>query len=204
MPGMPMPEWAGDLKRKMVQAFETMPNQANAGVVELTPVTEFSSHFAEFTIREKDLILHFFPRAGEEDEWYEASFLNRCSRCRRELSEEVMRKRQPCPACKCPHRVYIPARREVGEELAFPPNVLTLIKEAIDAAWMGEASVVETSLLYYDKKANIIHDEPEEVSTGSVAVQLRGAANTAIAVGIEKFVDKICSELDTRLEPDKT
>jgi len=198
-----MPEWAGDLKKKMVEAFEEMPSQANAGVVELTPVTEFSSHFAEYTFRNGDLILHFFPRDGENDEWYEASFLHRCDRCRRELSSEIIAKRQPCPHCKCPRRVYIPARREQGENLTFPPNILSLIKQAVDSVWMGDAAVAETSLLYYDKRANIVHDVPVELSTGSLAVQLKNAETTAKLVGAEKFVDRICEKLDSLLEGEK-
>jgi hypothetical protein len=84
------------------------------GPVELVPVLEFSTLFAEWVFKDRDLLLHLFPRAGAADRWYPAE-----------------------------HRdgVYIPARREEKATVSFPGNMRDLIKEASDKTWMGDVAI---------------------------------------------------------------
>jgi len=181
---MVVPEWAGDLREKMGDMFREVPDQSSTEPVRLVPVTDFSTFFAEHTTRDSDVIIHFFPRAGEGDQWTAGHYLNRCQKCRRELSNEEMTDKKPCPECGSIGRVYVPGRRESKAEVAFDDGIRDLIKKAVDSTWEGDVAI----------------EQVEEL--GAFVVQLQGAKNTASVVG-GKFVDKICEGLDALLEPER-
>lgn len=184
MSEMVVPEWAGDLRAKMGDMFRDAPQEAEATPVNLIPVTGFSTFFAEHTIRDKDIIVHFFPRAGESDEWAAGGYINRCKKCRRELNSEEVEKKKVCPECGSAGLVYIPSRRETKSEASFPKNMRDLIKQAVDGAWMGDVAI-----------------EPVD-ELGAYVVQLQGASNTSVTVG-KDFMDKICEGLDALLDKSK-
>ena len=179
---MEVPEWAGDLTKKMAEEFERHPKNIQHGVVGLKAVTCFSTFFAEYDERDDDLILHFFPRAGDQDRWDEGQYLNRCSSCQREVPAELAKNRKPCPKCGHIGLIYVPGRREEKAKAEFPSDMADRIKRAIDKVWMGEAAV------------ELI---PE---LGAYVVQLQSVLNTLHVVGEENFVDSLCSSLDVQME----
>lgn len=82
--------------------------------IDFTPVTDFSTHFAEHTFKDSDLLVHVFPRAGESDRYYPAEIRD---------------------------GNYIPGRFEEKATVTFPGNVRDLIKQASDKAWMGDVAI---------------------------------------------------------------
>jgi len=179
---MPVPEWAGDLSIKMVEALQNHPPNLQHGVVGLKAITCFSSFFAEYDERDDDLIVHFFPRNGEVDEWRDGQYLNRCYSCHRDVPAELAQARKPCPKCGHVGLVYVPGRREEKTTAQFPKNMEDLLKQAINSAWMGDAAVELVPEL------------------GAYVVQLQGAHNTLRVVGEEKFMDKLCETLDSLMD----
>lgn len=166
------PEWVEEMESKLHQEVEG--GVITTKPVELTPITDFSTLFAEYQFKGDDLLVHLFPRAGAEDRWYPG---------------EVKDDR------------YLPARREVDTGARFPSDMYDRIKSAADSVWQGEVSIKESKVFRYRKGANIKTDKPDEVSIGSFAVQFQNAQQTAKLVGVGKFMDKFCEELDARLEP---
>lgn len=166
------PKWADEMEKQLHRSVGEGTLVPKA--VELTPVTDFSTLFAEYQLKGGDLLIHLFPRMGAEDRWYPG---------------EVRNDR------------YLPARREVDTGARFPDDIADRIKAAADQVWQGEVSVEESKVYRYDEGADIEKDKPEEVSIGSFAVQFLHAKQTAKVVGEGKFMDKFCEELDARLEP---
>ena len=112
---MEMPEWATEeARREAMKALASYDLPEEFAPVDLVPVTEFSTLFAEWMFKEKDLLLHLFPRAGAEDRWYPASYRD---------------------------GHYIPARREEKATITFPGDMRDLIKEASDKTWMGNVAI---------------------------------------------------------------
>lgn len=182
MAGMPMPDWVDDVKKKMVQMVQDAPDQASYGVRKLKPIIHFSNLFAEYDIRENDILLHLFPRRGADDQWSEGHYINRCKSCHREVGAPRGATMKPCPSCGHCGLVYIPGRQEEKASVIFPSNMRDIIKEAIDNAWMGDVAI------------DLI---PE---LGAYSIQLQNAKTAAKVVGVEKFIDRVCEEIDERLD----
>lgn len=146
--GMPAPEWVGDAKSALYDALgqHSFDNQSFRPR-DLSPVTNFSTFFGEWEVKEEDILIHLFPRAGAEDRWTDGHYIPRCRRCRREAqvlehsSEGAILRVSPC---SCGHRglIYIPGRREArSEKTNFPLDVATRIKQAADHVWEGELAL---------------------------------------------------------------
>jgi predicted RNA-binding Zn-ribbon protein involved in translation (DUF1610 family) len=179
---MPVPEWTGELREKMFEKAKGLPEKSRLTPLDMNAVTGFSTHFAEWFVREDDVLVHLFPRAGKEDRWADGHYLPKCHRCHADVPEELAKAKKPCPKCGHMGLVYVPGRREAKAECRFPDNVKELIQAAVDAVWMGDAAVEEVQEL------------------GAWVVQLQSAKNTAVTLGGSVFVDKVCEEFDKRLE----
>jgi hypothetical protein len=184
MSGMPVPSWTNELKQKFYEEAKKVPPQSGLEPIEFHKIDVFSTHFAEWSVRESDLIVHFFPREGKGDQWSDGHYLTKCRECKAEVPVEVARARKPCPHCGHLGLIYVPGRGEDKSSVSLE-GTEGLLKQAIDKAWMGDAAVELIKEL------------------GAFVVQLQGAKNTAALVG-EKFIDKICEEYDRLLEADKT
>jgi hypothetical protein len=112
---MPMPNWATEEARDA--NTEQMEQQKAEGVkaIALTPITNFSTLFAEWMAKEDDILVHLFPRAGEGDVWHSGSYDR--------------------------HGDYEPARREEKSSFEFPEDMRELISRAADKAWLGDVAV---------------------------------------------------------------
>lgn len=186
MPGMPMPEWYEEAKDKM-GGIIAEPPPPMAPPVEWERILDLPYLFAEYGIKEDDVLLHLFPRAGLEDEWQDGHYTNRCHNCHAEVPvPEDPRVVKRCPRCGHTGLDYIPGRSEMKADVSFTEKwekVADFIKEAVDGAWMGSAAV------------EIV---PE---IGAFVVQLQKAKNTAEIVGLEKFARSICEPLNMLLSP---
>lgn len=172
MTDLPRPKWADEMEAKLHEAVSV--GGMGLQSPDLTPITDFSTLFAEYEFKGNDLLVHLFPRKGSEDRWY---------------PDEVRDGK------------YIPARREEDIGARFPKDFEVKIKSAADEIWQGEVSIQESKVFRYDEGADVEKDEPKEVSIGSFAVQFQSAKQTAKVVGVGKFMDQFCEELDARLEP---
>lgn len=111
---MPMPDWATDEARGQT-ADMLDGTAARAGAIQFVPVTNFSSHFAEWTFRGSDLLVHLFPRTSLGDAW--------------------------TPTRYDAEDNYIPARREEKATVAFPGDMRDRILAAVDKTWMGDVAI---------------------------------------------------------------
>jgi DNA-directed RNA polymerase subunit RPC12/RpoP len=182
MAGMNVPEWTEDLKQKFYEMSKTVPSESSLTPLTFRAITEFSTHFAEWGIRENDVLIHFFPRDGKDDSWEEGYYLPKCKRCKAPVPEEIAQNNKPCPSCGHMGLIYVPGRKEAKTALSSLNEAEPMLKKAIDAAWMGDAAV---------------EFMPE---LGAWVVQLQGAKNTAVVSDGNKLVDKICEEFDKLLE----
>jgi len=183
MPGMKMPDWYGEAKEKMVEVLaEPPPSMSNP--LELEKITDLPYLFAEYNVKESDVLLHLFPRAGMTDQWEDGHYINRCRSCRSEVPMPASRTQmKACPKCGHSGLVYVPGRSEEASKVKFPDNARDIIKEAVDTAWMGEVAIEMVPELH------------------AYVVQLQKAKNTANTVGLERFVRQTCLALNTLLTP---
>ena len=182
MPGMPVPEWAEDLKQKFYEMSKEVPSESSLTPIDLSAITEFSTHFAEWDTRENDVIVHFFPRDGKDDVWEDGYYLPKCKRCKASIPDELAQNKKPCPSCGHMGLIYVPGRNEAKTSVSSLNEAEPMLKKAIEAAWMGDAAVEFVPEL------------------GAWVVQLQGAKNTAIAAGGNALVEKICEEFDKLLD----
>lgn len=113
---MEMPEWATEeARREAMKALANYDLPEGFAPVKLEPVTSFSTLFAEWTFKGSDLLLHLFPRAGSDDQWYPASYSS--------------------------NGTYIPARLEEKATITFPGYMRDHIKAASDKTWMGDVAI---------------------------------------------------------------
>jgi len=114
--GMPVPAWAEEAREQMFQAHGNL-DYTNAGVKrrEFEVVHHFSTHFAEYAIKEGDLLVHLFPRSGSDDKYYPASY--------------------------DPKKNYIPGRLEEKATVVFPGDMSERIKKAADKVWQGSVAI---------------------------------------------------------------
>ena len=155
---MPIPEWAKNAGDQLARAHQAIDyGKADAKIRDLTLIDAFTSHFAEYEVKNNDVLVHLFPRRGDGDRWYPAS----CDK----------------------HGAYRPARREIRVEgCLFPQDMGGKTKLAADNVWQG----------------NVAIDEVPELN--AYVVQFQNAKTTAQTVGVSKFVDKFCEEVDKQLD----
>lgn len=178
-----MPSWYAEAKEKMVAAL-TEPPPPMAEPPEMEKITDLPFIFAEYCIKEEDVLLHLFPRAGSDDQWVDGHYTNRCRSCRAEVPmPRSQRELRPCPRCGHSGLIYIPGRSEEASKLAFPGGVEDLIKKAVNTIWMGDAAVEVVPEL------------------GAYVVQFQRAKSTAELMGLEKFVCRVCEVLNDDLTP---
>jgi len=174
--GMVVPDWTDSMKStpeyEMLEAAQSSAGKVK--VLEKEVVESFSTHFAEYEVKDKDLLVHLFPRRDENDRWYPSS-----------LKDDG---------------TYIPSRRETVTDLRFPEDMEERIKVAVDAVWQGDVAIDKTVILAIDPAEDIEFANPYEHDTGAYAVQFQDAANTASAFGLSKFMDSFCEALDKQLE----
>ena len=182
MAGMKMPEWYTEAREKMGSVLSDPPPPMMAPP-ELEKITDLPYLFAEYGLKEGDVLLHLFLRAGAGDQWTDGHYINRCRNCRSEVPMPSQRSMKPCPKCGHSGLIYIPGRSEEASKIAFPANARDVIKEAVDTAWMGDVAIELVPEL------------------GAYVVQLQKAKNTANMVGLEKFVRQTCSALNSLLAP---
>lgn len=82
--------------------------------VEFEQVTSFSTHFAEWTFKGDDLLVHLFPRSGRSDKYYPAYHDN---------------------------GEYRPGRLEEKATVTFPGDMRDRIKRATDEVWLGDVAI---------------------------------------------------------------
>ena len=82
--------------------------------VEFEQVTSFSTHFAEWTFKGGDLLVHLFPRSGRSDKYYPAYLDN---------------------------GEYRPGRFEEKATATFPDDMRDRIKRAADEVWLGDVAI---------------------------------------------------------------
>jgi len=183
MSGMAVPEWANeDLRNAVSSGFEEVGAVQGFKVRDLKLVDNYSTFFAEVTMRGNDTILHFFPRAGAEDKWWYGHYIPKCRSCGKDRTGVQNAKNIPCDECGHVGLVYRPGRAETKpENLTFPENMLDLVSDAVSSAWMGDIAVENV-------------DELE-----AIAVQIQGCAldeEQLMADVLVKVFDKVDEELD--------
>lgn len=175
MSEMAIPTWAKEAKDQMVKAHGEIDYESGGVEVrETNKLLDFSTLFAEYFERDDTIVVHLFPRGGGEDKYY---------------PEEVRDDKR------------IPGRLELSfSKIKFPDSMEGIIKDAADKTWMGSIAIEPVAVLRYEDEDDIETAEPTEVSTGSYVVQFQDVKTTAHIVGVPKFVDKFCEEVDNLLE----
>lgn len=108
--------------------------------VAFTPVLDYTTFFAEWMQKDDTVLMHLFPRDGEDDQWTEAHYLQRCRACRSDLRGESTG--TACPRCGKTGLLYVRARRELcPPPVEFPFNMDLIIKHASDPAWDGGIAI---------------------------------------------------------------
>lgn len=183
MPGMPLPDWYQEAKEKMSEVIaEPLPDMES--FPELEVLEDFPYLFVEYTIKENDVLLHFFPRNGLEDHWVDGHYINRCRNCHAEVPMPSRPSQmKACPRCRHTGLIYVPGRAEQQGSVKFPENARDLIKQAVDVVWLGNVAV----------------DYVPELE--AYAVQLQGARSTAMLAGLETLVTKISQAFNELLAP---
>lgn len=172
--GMAVPEWVDNMKDKMVEAHQKVKlDNSPVTVRQLEVIETFSTHFAEYELKEEDLLVHLFPRGGPSDRWYPSEYRD---------------------------GKYIPARREESTGVMFPKDMEKMIKAAVDVVWQGDVAIDNAIILAIDPAEEDIENATVyEHDLGAFSVQFQGAANTVKLVDIEKFMDQFCEAIDSRL-----
>ena len=176
---MPDPGWTEEAKTAMGSAFGEKPSEGvttGTGVtpMKFEPIVCFSTHFAEFSTRQGDILIHFFPRAGAVDEWYPGHYLPNCKNC----GCPVPRGQPKCPKCGFYGRTYICGRLEKKGSTSFPEGTREAILSVLDQFWGGDVAIKYT----------------EELD--SYVVQLQKAERPLSTFGLPHMVTKICEKLD--------
>jgi hypothetical protein len=173
---MPVPHWVDTVREQMFDAHKNLDyDGAKIKRRELPVVEDFSNLFAEYELRDHDLLVHVFPRAGGDDRYW------------------------PCEYKK--DGTYVPSRLEdTVDGPSFPNDIVNRIKAAVDEVWQGDVAIDRATLLRYDSEEEVVDGDPVEADIKAYAVQFQSAATSAKLVGIPKFVDQFCEALDKQLE----
>lgn len=194
-------EWVGELRDKMGEMVQSVPDQASFDPMPLDVITSFSSHFAEWEIKGDDVLVHVFPRSGGEDQWVVGHYIPRCRNCKSDVPvPEKLSQMTPCERCGHSGLVYIPSSAESFSESEFPENMEDLIMSAADKMWAGQVAIDRASVLRYGEDADIAKDEPVEADMKAYVVQFQRARNTAKVMEPGKFIDAFCEALDAQLD----
>lgn len=104
-----------DTMRQVLKAVDAAPNQdLRSSPIKFNVVDAFDTHFGQWAVRGKDLIVQVFPRAGDADVYYPG----------RTVSDG---------------RSYVPGRLEVRpQDLSFPGNMLDVISTACHKVTYGD------------------------------------------------------------------
>jgi hypothetical protein len=184
---LPVPAWAEEQRMKMLE----MMSATKITEVELDPhrlsiIDGFSTHFAEFDVREDDLIVHVFPRQGGEDKYTEGRYTNHCRNCGFEVPmPKSIKEINPCPKCKHTGLKYIPGRLETKNTLKFPTNMEQILTDAAKLFWMGDVAIEYV---------------PEVNSYAMQFKDIRPSLNRTGVDNEEDFVLKLCEAVDNSLE----
>jgi len=179
---MPMPDWYQDAKKQMeaAQIVDDKPVTASFRPVELERVSDLAHVFAEYSLKENDILIHLFARGGLSDVWTPGHYINKCSKC----GSVVDAQEGPAmKACACGHfgLVYVPGRTEEKNKVSFKQGVEAIIEGAVETAWLGSTALEHIPEL------------------DAFVLQLQGARTVANTVGVEKFVRKICENINKHL-----
>jgi hypothetical protein len=139
---MEAPNWGAELSKK-AHELHSQTQIKSVDFVEPVIVQDYTTHFGEYQVRDKDIIAHLYPRAGEEDVYFSGRYIDRCKACRRELPPLLHHKEmKPCDFCGKTGRIYHAGRLEqTVEGLSFPGGMETVVMNAVHHVWMGEASL---------------------------------------------------------------
>ena len=173
---MPIPSWVDNAREEMLDAHQGMDyDNAKVTARDMSVVTDFSNLFAEYEIRDSDLLVHIFARNGGKDRYWPS-----------ELKKDGTR---------------IEGRLELSGSDApdFPNDIVNRIKIAVDKVWQGDVAIDKATVYRYEKDDDVAEDDPVERDMKAYSVQFQGAANTAHVVGLDKFMDQFCEALDVEL-----
>jgi predicted RNA-binding Zn-ribbon protein involved in translation (DUF1610 family) len=179
---MVVPDWADspEMREKLSDHLGQQPVAGGFEVMDLNKVTNYSTFFAEWIVKDDTVLVHLFPRAGAEDKWEEGRYLPQCRACRSQVPVDLAQSRKPCPSCGHVGLVYIPGNREMKSETKFPKDVLTKVNTAADAAWMAGVAIEYVKEL------------------GAVAVQFQEAElpDKTMLDMLERFFDGLDNQLE--------
>ena len=183
MSGMAIPKWATEEATNQMKDALTDVGAAVPVARDLRVHDGFSTHFAEYEVKGSDVLVHFFPRSGPQDQWDNGRYINRCRSCRAEVRPPRTRQEQvTCDRCGPTRLLYVQGRNEKGHSAKFPDDVQKRLVHAIDQVWLEGVAIEEV---------------PE---VGAYVMQIQNAKNTANTVGLERFMDKLCEAFDAALE----
>ena len=165
-----------------------------AAPVSLNVIKSYSTLFAEWIIKENDIVMHLFPRLGSDDLWTDGHYINRCRRCDKERPD--MSK-----PCECGHKGlrFVPGRQEEATSAKFPEDMFARITASLDKCWAGSAAVESTKTLFKHTDSEL--SPPPEKDLGAWVIQFQGAWSgneKATCDLIDKFLDALDASLDTK------
>lgn len=178
---LPVPDWAksADISNMMDTLLEE--DSVPFKPLELERVTNYSTFFAEWVLKQGTALVHLFPRRGPDDSWDDGRYVEVCRACKASVSHDVAANRKPCPRCGKVGLLYIPGRVEERTKVFFPKDVLSRIKRAVDSVWMGKVAFEVVQEL------------------GAVAVQFQGIDDEIIPL-LGRFFDAFDKEIDDAQE----
>ena len=106
-----------EASEELIKKIKEMGDQtiSEAGIPNFTPITCFTSLFAEWVVQGGHLLVHLFPRLGADDRWFDGQVIK---------------------------GKYWAARREQkADGVDFPKNMPDLIKQSANAIWHGDAQL---------------------------------------------------------------
>lgn len=174
---MPVPHWVNEAREQMFEGHSQLDyDKAKIEPRKLPVVENFSNLFAEYEVRDGDLLVHVFPRGGANDRYWPP-----------EIKEDGTR---------------VEGRLELsGEELpSFPNDIVNRIKTAVDKVWQGDVAIDKATVLRYELTDDVAEDDPFERDLKAYAVQFQDAASAVEQIGVGKFMDQFCEALDALLE----
>lgn len=147
------------------------------GVVGPQRIDSFTTLFAEWELKQDDLLVHLFPRKGESDVWSDGQYLPKCRACGAERSLSL---KERCPKCQKNGLWYVPGRVEVKAGIEFPPTFQSSIIQVVDHMWSGSVALE----FVHELSAYVL-----QVQGGATGIQDHSA-----------WMDRLCEALDKVLE----
>ena len=138
---MPVPSWVGEAREQMFEGHQGLDyDKAEVKPRELPVVENFSNLFAEYEVRDRDLLVHVFARGGESDRYWPG-----------ELKKDG---------------TYIPGRLEHTIDItgpSFPNDIVNRIKTAVDKVWQGDVAIDKATILRYEDTDDVAEDDVADV-----------------------------------------